>query len=421
MTLMIIQEIKPIMVEAMKAKQSLKAAEIQDGDIVCFQRVPSINGSENSDKSVLNLANRLTNIDIDSSQSLSDKSSIKSEKTLQNSKSSRSGSVASVTTLSSNGTSAKKSVSNSSLDRITNAIDYYEFLQHKRIVYFAPHPVRCQNKESYQKFSLAMSSKISYDQVAARVGNEIGVDPTHIRFWTVNTNNGNPKTAVKRGAGQTLHGVLNPPYSAYNNGNQQQDSLFFEVLDISLAELDTKKPVKIVWLSEGISKETIYDVLVPKVGNIDDLVQALIKKAGLDDEATAGPIRILEVHSSKIHRESPRDQQVSQLNDYVTVYAERIPEEDLGPDVDAANDFVQAFHFQGEPSKSHGVPFKFRMIPNEIFADTKKRLEKRTGIKGKNFEKIKFAVVKRSSYSRPVYLTDGMSSLSPLLTMFFSV
>lgn len=44
---------------------------------------------------------------------------------------------------------------------------------------------------------------------------------------------------------------------------------------------------------------------------------------------------------------------------------------------------------------------------NEKFGDTKKRLEKRTGMKGKSFEKIKFAVVKRSTYVRPVYLTDG--------------
>ena len=43
----------------------------------------------------------------------------------------------------------------------------------------------------------------------------------------------------------------------------------------------------------------------------------------------------------------------------------------------------------------------------EKFADTKKRLEKRTGFKGKSFEKIKFAVVRRSQYSKPVYLNDG--------------
>ena len=40
---------------------------------------------------------------------------------------------------------------------------------------------------------------------------------------------------------------------------------------------------------------------------------------------------------------------------------------------------------------------------------TKERLSKRTGVKGKQFEKIKFAIVQRSAYSKPIYLNDGES------------
>jgi ubiquitin carboxyl-terminal hydrolase 7 len=81
-----------------------------------------------------------------------------------------------------------------------------------------------------------------------------------------------------------------------------------------------------------------------------------------------------------------------------------VPQDDLS----AEGKLMQAYHFQNEPNKSHGIPFKFLIKPDEVFSDTKKRLEKRTGMKGKNFEKIKFAVVKRSSYSKPTYLADGM-------------
>lgn len=49
-------------------------------------------------------------------------------------------------------------------------------------------------------------------------------------------------------------------------------------------------------------------------------------------------------------------------------------------------------------------------MQNEPFSETKKRLEQRTGFKGKMFEKIKFAVVRRSHYSKPQYLNDGMST-----------
>jgi hypothetical protein len=47
------------------------------------------------------------------------------------------------------------------------------------------------------------------------------------------------------------------------------------------------------------------------------------------------------------------------------------------------------------------------MKQGEIFKETKERLSKRTGIKGKPFEKIKFAVVPRASFSTPKYLEDG--------------
>lgn len=44
----------------------------------------------------------------------------------------------------------------------------------------------------------------------------------------------------------------------------------------------------------------------------------------------------------------------------------------------------------------------------ELFRETKERLSKRIGLKGKQFEKIKFVIIHRSAYSKPTYLTDGM-------------
>lgn len=47
-------------------------------------------------------------------------------------------------------------------------------------------------------------------------------------------------------------------------------------------------------------------------------------------------------------------------------------------------------------------------LQGEIFKETKERLSKRTGIKGKPFEKIKFAVVGRNTtFATPKYLEDG--------------
>jgi hypothetical protein len=98
---------------------------------------------------------------------------------------------------------------------------------------------------------------------------------------------------------------------------------------------------------------------VPKSGTVDDLVTALVKKAQLDDEAKAGPIRVYETHSNKIHRELSREHNVVSITDYIQLMAERVPEDDLEADPSM---FIQAFHYHNEPSKSHGTPFKFRLV-----------------------------------------------------------
>jgi len=207
------------MIEPMKAKSSLKAAELQDGDIVCFQKAPDKRGSEpisseSEQESISHLTSQL---------SITDGS----------------------------GRSTLSKVSHSQLDHIDDARVFYDFLLHRRFVKFFPHP-RTATPEQ-EPFTLPLSGKHEYDQVATKVGEKLKIDPTHLRFWTINVTTGNPKATVKRV--QTLQTILNPPYSTFSNNNQRSDALYYELLDMSLSELDTKKALKIVWLSEGITKE----------------------------------------------------------------------------------------------------------------------------------------------------------------------
>ncbi|ROT43204.1 ubiquitin carboxyl-terminal hydrolase [Sodiomyces alkalinus F11] len=349
------EEIKPSMIEVLKPKQTLKGAELQDGDIICFQRSVDRKTDRNYLEKRLGLNEKQSTEDL-----------------------------------------TKKS------DRCEDARDYYDFLHNKKTVKFHPHPTRTNN-EKFPPFELDLNSKITYDVLAERVAEYIGWQPTHLRFWTVNASTGNPRTPVKRGPNQTLQSILNPTGFNHLSTTQRSDAFYFEVLEMSLAELDTKKSVKISWLSEGITKEEPYDILVPKNGNIEDLIQALVNKAEIPDEAEDGRIRVYESSQNKFYRELSREYPVISLNEYTGLFAERVPEEELKAD---EGHFIPVFHFQNEPQRTHGIPFKFLLIEGEKFSDTKKRLEKRTGLKGKSFEKIKIAVVRRSQFSKAQYLND---------------
>lgn len=240
-------------------------------------------------------------------------------------------------------------------DRCEDAREYYDFLMNKKIVRFHAHPTRC-DPAKYPEFELVLSSRISYDALSEKVGDALRIDPTHLRFFTVNGATGNPRTAVKRAPTLTLHSILTPTGYGQLNMNQRTDALYFEVLDMSLAELDRRKNIKIIWLSEGITKEDHYDCLVSKNGNVDDLIQVLTMKAQIPDESEAGRIRVYEVTGHKFFRELPREHPVISINDYTSLVAERVPEEEVGAE---ENQFIQVFHFQNEPSRAHGMPFKF--------------------------------------------------------------
>lgn len=138
-----------------------------------------------------------------------------------------------------------------------------------------------------------------------------------------------------------------------------------------------------------------------------DVKPLLQKKASISAE-DIGKVRFCEAHSGKIHKLLAPDLPVSNLNEFCQIYAEVTPAEELSlPLDDATHRLVSCFHYEKDPSKTHNVPFAFLLVAGEIFSATKERLSKRTGIKGKAFEKIKFAIIRGGqAYARPVYIED---------------
>lgn len=108
-----------------------------------------------------------------------------------------------------------------------------------------------------------------------------------------------------------------------------------------------------------VQQET-FDILVAKNGVIADVIPLLQKKANLDDE-TIQNTRIYEAHGGKFHKELSEDYSVVGINEFIALYAERIPEEEQ--QAEPADRAIYAFHFDREPNKPHGVPFKFVVKP----------------------------------------------------------
>lgn len=183
---MLFEEIKHTMIDVMKPKQTFQQSEIQDGDIITFQR--TVKESELPSTALY-----------------------------------------------------------------TDARQYYDYLLNRMDVTFAP-----IKADEGDEFTLTLSRKMTYDQFSKKVGEHLKVEPTHLRFAPVMASTGKPKPFLKRSATQNLAQILSGQYGAYGYTMHRADALYYEVLDMSLSDYESKKGFKVTFLPEGITKEVSF-------------------------------------------------------------------------------------------------------------------------------------------------------------------
>ncbi|GES93025.1 cysteine proteinase [Rhizophagus clarus] len=253
------------------------------------------------------------------------------------------------------------------------------------------------------EFDLVLNKKWTYDQVAGAVAAHLNTDPLKLRFTTAHSTSGTPKNVIKRTTTQTLSEMLQTTYlspPAY--------VLFYEMLDISIVELETKKFIKVYWLGNTVKDEEAIDLRLSKNAVVSDVIEEILKKVTLPSPNLR--IRLFEVHHNKIQKEYTGTEPIERISEYVSLYAEEMPQDEIHADQNDRT--IQVYHFTKDPIRVHGIPFKFAIKKGETLADTKVRLRHRLDMDGKDFSKVKIAIVPGTSYAKPEYLEDDGIILS---------
>lgn len=94
-----------------------------------------------------------------------------------------------------------------------------------------------------------------------------------------------------------------------------------------------------------------------KNGTVSDILEGLAKKASLDTDELS-KVRVYDVQANRLCRTLPLDHPVLSLNDFLAIYAEKIPEEELAEE---SPRHIHAFHFEKDPTKVHNIPFIFML------------------------------------------------------------
>ncbi|KAF8522231.1 hypothetical protein BU17DRAFT_87330 [Hysterangium stoloniferum] len=278
----------------------------------------------------------------------------------------------------------------------SNPVQFYDFLQNRVLILFKP---KFEEVDvDHPDFDLLLSKKMNYDIMATKVGDYLKHDPIKLRFTTTQTN-GQPKHVIKRSLNQSISEILTPTYVTPSS-----TIILYELLDVSIVELETKRSLKIVWTGVHNKEEATHSFLLPKTSLVSEVSEHLRKLVSLSAGGT-GRIRVFEISKDgKTQKEYTHSEMIGNIPDPAELYAEEIPAEELEADDD--DKVINAFHFQKEVSRTHGVPFKFVVKLGEKFVDTKKRLQARLGVSDKDFAKYRFALIQVATFKQPSYIED---------------
>ncbi|WVQ73689.1 hypothetical protein IAR50_003269 [Cryptococcus sp. DSM 104548] len=270
---------------------------------------------------------------------------------------------------------------------------FYDFLQNRILVHFKP---RYEDKGNMAPdFELILSKKSTYEVMANRVGDYLKHDPLKLRFTSAHNQNGGPKNTVKRGLNQSVADITQTSYYSQHS----HIVIYYELLDISIVELETKKSLKVIWTGVHNKEETTHSFLLPKTHTFTDVAEQLSKLVKLE-AGGSGRIRIFDIsQSGRSQREHTGAEMIGNLAEPTELFAEEIPVEEAS--AGEGTKVVNVFHYYREPTRTHGVPCKFVLLEGEPFSETKLRLQKRLGVSEKEFSKFKFSLVTSTVFKQP--------------------
>jgi ubiquitin carboxyl-terminal hydrolase 7 len=212
----------------------------------------------------------------------------------------------------------------------SNPIQFYDFLQNRVLITFRPKFDAVD--DAHPEFDLTLSKKMHYEtvsgrtscppaaltssQMANKVGEHLRRDPVKIRFTTTHPTNGSPKAVLKRQLNPSISEIMSPAYVT-----PQATVILYELLDVSIVELETKRSLKILWTGVHNKEEASHSFLLPKTNSVNDLIEHLSKVIKLTPDGT-GKIRIFEISKDgKAQKEFTGSEMIGNIPE-VDLYAE---------------------------------------------------------------------------------------------------
>jgi len=275
---------------------------------------------------------------------------------------------------------------------VKNSSDFFDYLQNRVTVKFQ------SLTDPNVSFSLDLTKPMTYTAVTRHVAEKTQWDPHKIRFAR---NDKVPYNAYYSRISPAVDRILEKMLEYTSPRN----TLYYELLDVTLEELESKKTMKIAWVKSNNTTQDVIQVLVNKNGTVRDITQELQKKVPLlTDTKEIRVFQLLSAYNGDSVRIFKSEHPVAHIYDaeHRPLYAEEIPPEEL----EDSDGLLHCVHYEMFHSRAsaHSVPFFMVVQPKETIDDLKTRIRARLGTPEKEFNTWKFSLV---TNDRPQYFTPG--------------
>ncbi|PIA18575.1 hypothetical protein COEREDRAFT_91001 [Coemansia reversa NRRL 1564] len=283
--------------------------------------------------------------------------------------------------------------------------DYFDDVQNRVSVRFIRRPSR--GDEDYTPDSttdrvlvLAASTKTSYDRIAQWVADQVGMrDPLKLRFYTVSPT-GQPRQPVRRMASTTLADML--PSAMFVNPTLNAEGLLeytvmYEPLEVNIVQIESMRNLRVTYVGKTIRDEHQVEVLVPKVGTAQQLMEATYGKHRWSTTVATSSTQAL--FATILCEERLADLGSPGVSDIVAEHqAEDTEVSQMDEDADAADSRqLEVFHFYRDLPQTHSIPFLFTIYRNEPWSETWQRLQRRLGMGEKELKNLGVGVVSKDT------------------------
>lgn len=249
-----------------------------------------------------------------------------------------------------------------------------------------------KNKPLDQGFTLELSQRINYDQLAKRVAQFLNTDPCLLQFFKTQSYRDGPGQPLRCNFEGTLKDIIQFVRP------KQVRRVYYQQLQISISELENKKQFKCIWISSNLKEEKEIVLYPNRNAIVTDLYEEAGRCAQIQLDANgSGRLRLIEIVSNRVHNIIPSEMTVETLLQQAmtapnkSFRLEEIAVDEL--DIQDGDYLLPVAHFSKEVYTTFGSPFMIKIKKEDTVDTLRARLQDRLGVPDKEWEKYRVALV----------------------------